>query len=142
MIGFKQHLHELLTNAYPYKKVGKYVFEFRDEKNNHYVVSAKLDHGRGEIFFVLETNGEINITSNAASPFKVFATVGQIMKEVDKPDWNISFNGDIREPSRVKLYERLAKAVAAARGGYVETRLVKNDETTYKHFTIYPNSDF
>ena len=106
---------EAFDNPYDYDQAGtqgtftvdgdKYVMFFKDK-------TQKLPNGKTlqGIEFGFEKNGS-TIVSKSKEPFRIFATVLDFIKTNIKGKDYLEFSADNDEPSKKKLYKRLAGAL-------------------------------
>lgn len=143
MISFKQHLSESLSSAYPYRIQHKdsiqKTFVFHDSSGRPYFVDI-YHYSTLELmdvsFYTLDDKGHATakLTGKSFNPMRIFSTVAAIIRTEIKKGWRIEFSADRDEPSRVKLYDRLAEKLAKEIGGHVDFDYHKND----KKYMIYP----
>lgn len=86
-----------------------------------------------------DKDGNIDATGEAASAIKVFSTVAKILRTHmrNTPTYTVRFDADMYEPSRIKLYDRLAKRIAQESGG--KLKMVSGADSV-KHYSIIPSS--
>lgn len=128
MIGFTEFLNELFNKPVSYiEKNNDFVFNIDDVE---YTVVIDIDDEDESIiqvsFYIKDkTQGfdKTSISFSGGNEIKVFSTVLQIIKDYlknDKSITGIAFTSDIKEPSRVKLYDRMVKSVAKPLGYNLE----------------------
>lgn len=139
MINFKQHLNESLSSSYPTTKLNDHRenidYMFYDSIGTQYLVHFTLFHSM-ESFDVMFTSGPNQTalkTNSSRSPMRVFATVAALIEQVHRryPSYTIEFSAYEEEPSRVKLYDRLAEKIAKITGGEVRTAFHRDDKKYY-----------
>ena len=132
MISFKDYLNELFDKPVKYiEKNYDFLFnvaglEYRvvididgeDEsiiQVSFYTKDGNSDHEKAEISF---SNG---------NEIKIFSTVLKIIKDYLKDNSyinGITFTANIKEPSRVKLYDRMIKSIGRPLGYKLETSYI------------------
>ena len=115
-------LLELLSTTYPYEETDPDEYEFTTDAGIEYVVlmmTEGFEDDKGkyqeevEVQFGIKTHGGvITKITKAGDAFKVFATVGKILKDhlAKNPEClNMLFSASLQEPTRVKLYDSFIK---------------------------------
>ena len=139
MISFAQMIAESLDRSYPYHLMYTTpfaeVYGFSDGIQT-FSVNIKTSDGKITVGFK-NSNGFDKITGNSVSASSVFSTVGNILEDVCRrfPDHTIEFYGDRFEPSRIRLYHRLAEKISQKIGGKVSTR----QSLSFVYFKITPH---
>jgi hypothetical protein len=136
MIRFSEFLQESLGLPYPVEKLNhnkeliNYSFKVDDIT---YTVDFLLwpDMERFTIWF--SANNSMKKLGNPKTSIRIFSTVAQLAARTHRrfPSYTIEFSADTDEPSRVKLYDRLANMVVEKTGGKLRTNFHKKDKKYY-----------
>lgn len=159
--SLRQELNELADSSYPFKATrynGSDGYMFKTEAGQEYFVDIfDLQYNTNILveFYAIKPRKEADVCSpprhlsgitNTGDSFKVFSTVRNAIlaylqknKEVD----SISFSADAAEPSRVALYNRIAKNPGKWFPGFTEmtTKSSQGAWMSSMYFTIHkPNA--
>lgn len=108
-------------------------YEFTTDDGSKYVVTIFDPYDYPMIAFAQLKDGEyVDDTTNTGDAFKIFATVGEIIKKfVDdmEPD-QFSFAGVVDDPSRLKLYDRIAQHIQRVSPDYKNMSINNNARFT------------
>jgi hypothetical protein len=87
-------------------------YEFTTSDGSKYVVSIFDPDGYPMIAFAKQENGKyVDTTTNTGDQYKIFATVGDVLKNFltnEEPN-QFAFAGIIDDPSRLKLYDKISQ---------------------------------
>ncbi|MCD6434981.1 MAG: hypothetical protein J7L15_01115 [Clostridiales bacterium] len=107
------NLHEAFDNPYELKRDSHNNFSFKDEENSQFNVIFRgktMQTSKGGLLgveVIFDKNGSTDI-SKSPSPFRVFATVVEVMIQYGVGNFDyIEFSGDVRDKSRQKLYQKM-----------------------------------
>jgi hypothetical protein len=130
MINFRDYLNEIFDSQYEvklYKTTRSadrifYQYLFDDDDGNHIEVDVIVYPNGRKIVPLFTTNDRMAITGTNKSAAKIFSTVIKIVKihAVRHPNYFVGFTGGLNAPSRVKLYEALARRLANELGRTLE----------------------
>ncbi len=129
---FNEEFNEAFDKPYKWEvsDLNKYqdTYGFLTDNDIYYVVSIVKGEEHNSLTFETE-QGEMGLT-NRGDAFRIFATVFDIIKQVkhikSRP---LEFGASRSEPSRVKLYKRMAKLL--------KKELGFKKLTIYKGVTVY-----
>ena len=124
---------------------------FQTDSGNRMVVSATLDPEddgtySSEIAFGEHSSGSMELTGKGDA-FRIFATVGAVVKEylrTVKPYANITklkFSGKTKEPSRIKLYDTIAKNIGKFLPDFKFAGSAGSGNEKFYHFTKDTKTD-
>lgn len=135
-----EFITELFNQTAPYywaewatKEAGYMRAEFEVDELKYIVNFIDLDRKNSwEVNFSAKGNYDLTGTGNA---FIVFSTVGKILKEwiLKEHPRLFVFSADAKEPSRVKLYDKLSLIIRKETG--YRLSLEKDEYATYYRFT-------
>ena len=87
-------------------------YEFTTSDGSKYVVSIFDPDGYPMIAFAKQENGKyVDTTTNTGDQYKIFATVGDVLKNflTNEEPTQFAFAGIIDDPSRLKLYDKISQ---------------------------------
>lgn len=146
MITFKQHLEESMSVGYPYTfdthvpasqwwpSRQHYIYTFKDGERP-LKATFSVDSDQKKIIMVFgDKSDNHEITNDATSSIRVFATVANIARTmIEKfPGYGLFFAADLREKSRVRLYDTFAKRIDKT----LKTTHTKNDSHGIRSYTF------
>lgn len=114
---FETQLNELMDQPYRFMTLGslrgKAKYAFETDAGNVYIVDIVYPEGEATVGFGLKdlkSTGRLDKVQGTGDAMRVFSTVIAIVKQfVDKAQLpKIHFDAASNEPSRVKLYQRMA----------------------------------
>lgn len=130
MISFKQFLNEsykfTITNS---------VYWFTDESKTKYAVEFLYSQFREKVELIFSANNTTyKRKDNTPNPVKVFRTIGDVLDDYLKKHKVsiLEFEADKLYPSRVKLYDKLAKRIISKYNGKLEVDDPDNTRRVYR----------
>jgi hypothetical protein len=124
---FETQINELMDQPYRFMPLGqlrgKAKYAFETDAGNVYIVDIVYPEGEATIGFGLKdlkSTGRLDKVQGTGDAMRVFSTVVEIVKQfvekVQPP--KIHFDAASNEPSRIKLYQRMAMSVDRALPNY------------------------
>jgi hypothetical protein len=135
MLTFQQYITEIFDSPYDY--TGEWINRnhwkgfFTTKDNIRYRVTI-FNYRSWEIIFSRDEDNEVGIT-NTGDSVRIFSTVAKIVEEFikERQPEKIQFSSKTKEPTRIKLYNMLAKKLADKYGYDVK------NETEYDEYWYY-----
>ncbi len=108
-------------------------YEFNTDDGSKYVISVFDPYDYPMIAFAQLKDGEfIDDTTNTGDAFRILATVGEVIKKfvTDMEPDQFSFAGVVDDPSRLKLYDRIAQYIKKVSPDYKNVSINNNARFT------------
>ncbi len=108
-------------------------YGFSTDDGSKYVISVFDPYDYPMIAFAQLKNGEyVDDTTNTGDAFRILATVGEVIKKfvTDMEPDQFSFAGVVDDPSRLKLYDRIAQYIKKVSPDYKNVSINNNARFT------------
>jgi ribosomal protein S18 acetylase RimI-like enzyme len=108
-------------------------YEFSTDDGSKYIISVFDPYDYPMIAFAQLKDGEyVDDTTNTGDAFRILATVGEVIKKfvTDMEPDQFSFAGVVDDPSRLKLYDRIAQYIKQVSPDYKNVSINNNARFT------------
>ena len=128
MISFQEYLNELFDKSVTYtERNNDFIFNINGIEYRVVIDIDDEDETIMQVSFYIKDKDlgfeKATISFSGGNELKVFSTVLQIIKDYLKDNTGITgiaFTADIKEPSRIKLYDRMIKNIGKPLGYNLE----------------------